>query len=54
MTANAFQEDKMRCNQAGMDDFIAKPVDASKLYQVILRLLQISRIPEESGYEQCA
>ncbi len=54
MTANAFQEDKMRCTQAGMDDFIAKPVDASKLYQVILRLLQIDRIPEESGYEQCA
>ena len=45
MTANAFHEDKMRCMQAGMDEFLAKPVDAVRLYQVIVRLLQENSLP---------
>jgi signal transduction histidine kinase/ActR/RegA family two-component response regulator len=40
LTANAFHEDKVRCLQAGMDDFLTKPVDPSTLYQVALRLMQ--------------
>jgi CheY-like chemotaxis protein len=36
MTANAFAEDKMRCMDAGMNDFITKPVNPEILFAVIL------------------
>ena len=32
MTANAFADDKASCIEAGMDDFIAKPVDPDPLF----------------------
>ncbi len=35
LTANAFAEDKAICLEAGMDDFIAKPVDARTLYSLL-------------------
>ncbi len=37
MTANAFSEDRQRCIDAGMDDFIAKPVDPDTLFNTLLR-----------------
>jgi len=39
MTANAFSDDRARCKAAGMDDFIAKPVDPEVLYVTLLRWL---------------
>lgn len=32
MTANATQEDRERCMDAGMDDFLTKPIDPERLY----------------------
>ncbi|WP_461880611.1 ATP-binding protein [Fusicatenibacter sp.] len=40
MTANAFTEDRMRAKEAGMDEHIAKPVDAELLVKVIRKAVE--------------
>lgn len=39
MTANAFAEDKSRCFEAGMSDFLIKPFDPSTLFTTLLGAL---------------
>ncbi len=43
MTANAFSEDRQRCMDAGMDDFIPKPFVPDELFTMILKWLQRAR-----------
>ena len=42
MTANAFADDRLRCAEAGMNDFISKPVDPDMLFAKILAYLRSS------------
>ena len=39
MTADAFDEDRQLCMEAGMDDFMTKPLDPDELYTKLLHWL---------------
>ena len=39
MTANAFHEDKQRCLESGMDEFLAKPFEPDALFAILLHAL---------------
>ena len=40
MTANAMTGDKERCLEAGMDDYLPKPIDIGKLTEVLNKIAQ--------------
>ncbi len=47
MTANAFVEDQQRCLAAGMNDFVAKPVDPDTLFLTIMKWLERTSVAPE-------
>ena len=51
LTANAFTSDRQRCLEAGMNDFITKPVDPELLFQAILKALSQAKqdLPQASA-----
>jgi two-component system sensor histidine kinase/response regulator len=50
MTANAMQTDRERCIEAGMDDYVSKPINKSEVVAVLKRYLPAS-IPESTTTE---
>jgi two-component system sensor histidine kinase/response regulator len=38
LTANALKEDEQRCRDAGMDDYLAKPIEIDRFLQVLARI----------------
>jgi PAS domain S-box-containing protein len=44
MTANALKGDRERCLEAGMNDYIPKPIDPKALFEVIRRYVSLSPV----------
>jgi len=46
MTAHAIKGDRQRCLEAGMDEYISKPIDSDKLFDAIEKLTKASGNPD--------
>jgi HPt (histidine-containing phosphotransfer) domain-containing protein len=54
LSAGVLQEEKDSCAAAGMDDFLAKPVDGTMLRRVLLHWLPASVRPREAAAVEAA
>lgn len=48
MTANAMAGDRERCLQAGMSDYITKPVDADQLLEKVYYWLSVANVKKRT------
>jgi CheY-like chemotaxis protein len=48
MTANAMPADRERCLAAGMNDFVAKPIDPGTLWAVLLKWIAPRQAPAQA------
>jgi PAS domain S-box-containing protein len=49
MTAHAMQSDRERCLEAGMDDYVSKPLDPKVLFSALDRWTHCADLPEETS-----
>lgn len=49
MTAHAIKGDRERCLEAGMDEYISKPIDSDKLFDAIEKLTGDPGHPDSTG-----
>ncbi|WP_326540647.1 response regulator [Pseudorhodoferax sp.] len=54
MTANAMAADRASCMEAGMDDFLSKPILPADLWQCLLRWLVARRPPAAAAGDEAA
>jgi CheY-like chemotaxis protein len=52
LTANALKGDRERCLEVGMDDYLKKPLEASKLHATIMKLLNRSSLITPTSAEE--
>jgi CheY-like chemotaxis protein len=43
MTASAFEEDRQKCKQAGMDGYVAKPITSNSIAMEIIRVMAVQK-----------
>jgi signal transduction histidine kinase/DNA-binding response OmpR family regulator len=53
-TANATEDDRQVCFDAGMDDYLSKPINLEKLKQVLLRCPRGQRASPQSAFDSSA
>ena len=54
MTANAFNEDRQACTDAGMNDFIGKPVEPDQLYATLEHWLPLTGVGKDAQMPNAA